>query len=61
MVQIGIIQNDANEDSDNDGLTNLQEYQNGTDPQNKDSDGDGFSDGDELHKELILMIKMIIQ
>jgi pimeloyl-ACP methyl ester carboxylesterase len=43
--------NDANEDSDNDGLTNLQEYnnsKNSTDPQNEDSDGDGFKDGEEI-------------
>jgi len=42
---------DAKEDSDNDGLTNLQEYNNGknsTDPQNEDSDGDGFKDGEEV-------------
>jgi hypothetical protein len=42
---------DANKDSDNDGLTNLEEYNNGTnstDPQNEDSDGDGFKDGEEV-------------
>jgi hypothetical protein len=40
----------AGEDPDNDGLTNLEEYQNGTDPNNPDTDGDGVSDGDEVHK-----------
>jgi hypothetical protein len=39
----------AMEDPDNDGLTNLEEYQNGTDPNNPDTDGDGLSDGDEVH------------
>ena len=31
-----------------DGLTNLQEYQYGTDPNNPDSDGDGLEDGAEV-------------
>jgi hypothetical protein len=39
----------ALEDPDHDGLTNLEEYQYGTDPQNPDTDGDGLSDGDEVH------------
>ncbi len=42
--------NDADEDPDNDKLTNLNEYKKGTDPTNKDSDGDGVSDGDEVEK-----------
>lgn len=41
--------NDANLDKDNDGLTNLQEYKLGTDPQNPDSDGDGLKDGVETN------------
>jgi len=40
--------NDANEDFDNDGLTNLEEYQHNTDPTNPDSDNDGLTDGDEV-------------
>jgi len=40
---------DAAIDFDDDGLTNLAEYQNGTDPHNPDTDGDGVSDGDEVH------------
>jgi hypothetical protein len=39
--------NDADIDSDGDGLTNLEEYERGTDPFNPDSDGDGILDGDE--------------
>jgi len=35
-------------DSDGDGLTNLQEYQHGTDPHKADTDGDGLSDGMEV-------------
>jgi len=36
------------EDPDQDGLTNLQEFQNGTDPHNPDTDGDGLTDGQEV-------------
>ena len=35
-------------DPDHDGLTNLQEFQNGTDPHNPDTDGDGLTDGQEV-------------
>ncbi|MEY4916462.1 MAG: hypothetical protein RL616_375, partial [Verrucomicrobiota bacterium] len=35
-------------DTDGDGLTNLQEYQRGTNPRLADSDGDGLSDGAEV-------------
>ena len=34
-------------DSDNDGLTDIEEEEIGTDPSNPDSDNDGISDGDE--------------
>ncbi len=38
---------DAGGDEDSDGLTNLEEYEAGTDPTNADSDGDGFTDSEE--------------
>jgi len=40
----------GNADSDHDGLTNKEEKALGTDPKNPDTDGDGLSDGDEVHK-----------
>jgi hypothetical protein len=39
---------DALLDLDHDGLTNLDEYQRGTDLRNPDTDGDGLTDGDEV-------------
>jgi hypothetical protein len=39
---------DAALDFDEDGLTNLEEFQNETDPSNPDTDGDGLSDGEEV-------------
>jgi hypothetical protein len=38
----------AGDDLDNDGLTNLEEYNLGTDPNLADTDGDGLLDGDEV-------------
>jgi hypothetical protein len=40
---------DADDDKDNDGLTNLEEYQNGTLPSFYDTDMDSLSDGDEVN------------
>ena len=40
---------DALQDSDLDGLNNLQEYQHNTNPKQRDTDGDGATDGDEIH------------
>lgn len=37
-------------DSDDDGLSNLQEYTYGTNPLNPDTDGDGFKDGYEVDR-----------
>ncbi len=41
---------DAAKDHDNDGLTNLKEFQLGTNPDNPDSDGDGVADGAEVNR-----------
>ncbi len=35
-------------DSDNDGLTDIEEEQLGTNPFNPDTDGDGLKDGEEV-------------
>ncbi len=43
---------DAQLDPDNDGLTNLEEYHNDTDPHNPDTDGDGMTDGWEVYNQL---------
>lgn len=42
--------NDASYDTDSDDLTNLEEYNAGTDPTLEDTDGDSYSDGLELAK-----------
>ena len=41
---------DSNLDPDNDGLNNLGEYQNGTDPNVDDTDGDTWNDGEEVDR-----------
>ncbi|MGQ4875580.1 MAG: Ser-Thr-rich GPI-anchored membrane family protein [Promethearchaeia archaeon] len=42
--------NDASEDPDNDGLTNLEEYTHNCDPHDPDTDDDGYTDGEEVDK-----------
>jgi hypothetical protein len=43
--------NDAALDPDNDELVNVSEYYFGCDPHNRDTDGDGFGDGEEVSRE----------
>ena len=45
------ILDDVNEDSDEDGLNDKRENQIGTDPNKKDTDGDGHSDGEEVKQK----------
>jgi len=48
IAYFGNLLRDGSDDADADGLTDLMEYQAGTDPLNPDSDGDGFGDGEEV-------------
>jgi hypothetical protein len=48
MTHFGHLGVNPNADPDGDGLTNLQEYQNGTDPNDSDSDDDLLPDGWEV-------------
>ncbi|MBM4092469.1 MAG: DUF2341 domain-containing protein, partial [Planctomycetes bacterium] len=48
LLYFGNLAQSESDDPDNDGLTNLQEYQLGTDPTNPDTDGDGIPDGWEV-------------
>lgn len=43
--------NGADGDPDSDGLSNLEEQENGCDPHNPDTDGDGVADGLEVEQE----------
>tara|TARA_Y100000589_G_scaffold84966_2_gene78950 strand:- start:75352 stop:92235 length:16884 start_codon:yes stop_codon:yes gene_type:complete len=47
-VENGLLNEPADGDLDNDGLTNLEEFQQGTNPQDQDSDDDQLWDGWEL-------------
>ncbi len=40
---------DLSQDTDEDGLTDVEEAELGTDPNKKDTDGDGYSDSDEVN------------
>ncbi|MEM7384981.1 MAG: hypothetical protein AAF514_08545, partial [Verrucomicrobiota bacterium] len=42
---------DGDSDNDGDGLTDLAEFNNGSDPTMTDTDGDGLSDGEEVNGE----------
>ncbi|XLQ19670.1 MAG: sortase [Candidatus Moraniibacteriota bacterium] len=46
---MGLLVSDEFDDSDNDGLVIYDEYIFGTDPKKSDTDGDGYSDGDEVN------------
>jgi len=48
LVKLKIKEDDANIDSDSDGLSDKLEKWYGTDPHKKDTDNDGFSDHDEV-------------
>ncbi len=41
---------DADEDADEDSLSNIEELRLGTEPSKADTDGDGITDGDEVNK-----------
>jgi Leucine-rich repeat (LRR) protein len=48
LSHFGNLSHDGTADGDNDGLTDLEEFQVGTDPLDADTDGDGYSDGREV-------------
>ncbi|MDY6904846.1 MAG: chitobiase/beta-hexosaminidase C-terminal domain-containing protein [Thermodesulfobacteriota bacterium] len=49
MQYLGTVTQGPSDHGDDDGLTNMQEYELGTDPSvNADTDGDGLTDGEEL-------------
>ena len=49
-IGITFVSGTGKSDPDMDGLTNEEESEVGTNPENPDSDADGLSDGDEVHK-----------
>jgi hypothetical protein len=52
MACFGDIGQEPSADPDQDGLTNIMEYQQHTDPNKADTDGDGMPDGWEVEHEL---------
>ncbi|MGD9228944.1 MAG: S8 family serine peptidase, partial [Desulfobacterales bacterium] len=49
QLHFGDLTRDGTADEDDDGLIDLHEFENSTDPNNADSDSDGLTDGDEVH------------
>lgn len=49
QLHFGDLSRDGTADEDNDGLDDLQEFENGTDPNNEDTDADGLADGNEVN------------
>jgi hypothetical protein len=49
QLHFGDLTRDGTADEDNDGLIDLQEFENGTDPNNEDTDSDGLTDGGEVN------------
>ena len=45
----GSLAEEASTDFDSDGISNIFEYNHGTDPTDTDTDGDGYSDSDEYY------------
>jgi hypothetical protein len=48
LLYFGDLSHNGSADTDNDGLTDLDEYRNGTNPIRRDTDGDGLEDGKEI-------------
>jgi hypothetical protein len=49
QLHFGDLTRDGTADEDDDGLIDLHEFGNNTDPNNEDSDSDGLNDGDEVN------------
>ena len=49
QLHFGDLTRDGTADEDDDGLIDLHEFENNTDPNNEDTDSDGLNDGDEVN------------